>query len=193
MALLTIIAGPNGSGKSTVTRSVDFDGRTNLLDPDAIASALNPLDPSAAALAAGREALRRTAAYLAAGASFAVETTLSGKGNLDLISHAKSLGYEIHLIFVGVDTAERCVSRVKNRVARGGHSVPEADVRRRYERSMANSVTAVRLVDLAKFYDNSKDGHRLVLIAKDGPIVWRAVPLPAWVRLPDTSGPLRPL
>ena len=52
MPTLTIIAGPNGSGKSTLTRSVDFEGRGRLLDPDAIARGLNPLNPSAAAIAA---------------------------------------------------------------------------------------------------------------------------------------------
>jgi predicted ABC-type ATPase len=59
---LTVIAGPNGSGKSTLTRSVNFEGRERLLDPDAIARRLNPLHPSAAAIASAREVLneRRT-------------------------------------------------------------------------------------------------------------------------------------
>ena len=52
---------------------------------------------------------------------------LSGRGNLDLIVRAKARR-----------NAERSISRVRNRVARGGHSVPDADVRRRYERAMTN-------------------------------------------------------
>ena len=183
MPLLTIIAGPNGSGKSTVTQLVDFHGRERLLDPDAIARVLSPMNPGAAAIAAGRETLNRIASYIASGVSFAVETTLSGKGNLDLIDTAKACGYEIRLVFVGVDTAERCISRVRNRAARGGHFIPDADVRRRYERSMANCSRAFRLADIATLYDNSADKARLILIAKDGTIVWRAAPLPAWVRL----------
>jgi predicted ABC-type ATPase len=181
--LLTIIAGPNGSGKSTVTQSVDFDGRERLVDPDAIARVLSPMSPDGAAIAAGREALRRIAGYLASGVSFAVETTLSGKGNLDMIAAAKARGYEIHLFFVGVDTPERCISRVRYRAARGGHFIPDADVRRRYERAMANCSRAFRLAGVATFFDNSADKARLILIAKDGTVVWRAAPLPAWVRL----------
>jgi predicted ABC-type ATPase len=61
---LTVIAGPNGSGKSTLTQFVDFEGRDRLLDPDRIARLLNPSNPTAAAIAAGREVLRRTADYL---------------------------------------------------------------------------------------------------------------------------------
>lgn len=58
MPILTIIAGPNGAGKSTITRLTDFEGRERLLDPDAIARGMNPLNPVAAALPAGRETLR---------------------------------------------------------------------------------------------------------------------------------------
>ena len=183
MPLLTIIAGPNGSGKSTLTQSVDFDGRDRLLDPDAVARVLNPLNPSAAAIAAGREVLKRIDGYLASGVSFAVETTLSGAGPINLISTAKTRGYEIHLVFVGVDTPERCISRVRSRAARGWHFIPDADVRRRYERAMANCSRAFRLAGVATFYDNSGNGHRLILIAKDGIVVWRTLPLPAWVSL----------
>ena len=183
MPLLTIIAGPNGSGKSTLTQSVDFGGRDRLLDPDAIARALNPMNPSAAALAAGREVLSRIAGYLAAGVSFAVETTLSGKGTLELISGAKSRGYEIHLVLVWLDSPDRCMARVRDRAAKGGHYIPDADVRRRYERGLANVPAAIRSADLVKLYDNSGNGHCLVLLAENGTVVWRAVPMPEWVRL----------
>jgi predicted ABC-type ATPase len=180
---LTLIAGPNGSGKSTLTQSLDFAGRDRLLDPDAIARRINPANPCLAAIAAGREVLEKTAEYLSQGVTFAVETTLSGHGKPELIRKAKSLGYVIHLIFVGLDTPERCITRVRNRATRGGHFVPEADVRRRYARSIANAAEVLQSVDLSKFYDNSVDGHRIVLIAERGTVVWQSDPLPAWIKL----------
>jgi predicted ABC-type ATPase len=180
---LTVIAGPNGSGKSTLTRSVYFEGRDRLLDPDAIARGLNPSNPSAVAITAGRELLRRTADYLNRGASFAVETTLSSSNRVNLIRKARSRGYEIHLVFIGLDSPERCITRIRNRAARGGHFIPDADVRRRYARSVANAAEALRLADIARFYDNSGDGARLVLVANAGIVVWQAEPVPEWVRL----------
>ena len=96
---------------------------------------------------------------------------------------AKSQGYEIHLVFVSLDSPERCIMRVRNRVARGGHFVPDADVRRRYARSAANAAEALRLADSAKFYDNSGDDPRLILVAKAGIVVWQTEPLPEWVKL----------
>jgi len=115
--------------------------------------------------------------------SFAFETTLSGRSKADLIRKAKSRGYEIHLVFIGLDSPERCITRIRNRAARGGHFIPDADVRRRYSRSIANAARALRLADIAKFYDNSGDGARLVLVAQAGVVVWQAEPLPAWVKL----------
>lgn len=183
MPTLTVVAGPNGSGKSTLTRIVEIEGRDRLLDPDAIARRLNPFNPSAAAIAAGREVLERTAKYFDQGVSFAVETTLSSRSRVDLIRTAKSRGYETHLLFTALGSQELCVARIRNRVAQGGHFVPEADVRRRYARSVSNAAIALPLADLAKFYDNSDEGHRLVLIAKAGIVVWQAEVLPEWVRV----------
>ena len=183
MPTLTVIAGPNGSGKTTLTRSVDFEGRERLLDPDTIARGLNPLNPSAAAIAAGREVLKRTADYLNRGLSFAVETTLASRNRVDLIRKAKSRGYEIHLVFIGLDSPERCITRIRNRAARGGHFIPDADVRRRYARSVANAAQALRSADIAKSYDNSGDGPRLVLAANGGVVVWQSQPVTEWVGL----------
>jgi predicted RNA binding protein YcfA (HicA-like mRNA interferase family) len=67
--------------------------------------------------------------------------------------------------------------------ARGGHFIPDADVRRRYARSVANAALALRLADTAKFYDNSGDDARLILVANAGVVVWRSEAVPEWVRL----------
>jgi predicted ABC-type ATPase len=154
-----------------------------LLDPDAIARSLNPRNPSATAIAAGREVLKRTADYLDRGLSFAIETTLSSRSRVDLIHEAKSRGYEVHLVFVGLDSPERCITRIRNRAAQGGHFIPDADVRRRYIRSLANGAEALRLVDTAKFYDNSGDSPCLILVARAGKIVWQAASTPEWLTL----------
>ena len=147
MPTLTVIAGPNGSGKSTLTRVLWFKGSDRLLDPDAVARELNPENPSAASILAAREVLKRTADYLKESVSFAVETTLSSRGRVDLLRRAKSLGYEIDLLFIGLDSPERCIDRIRARVARGGHLISEADVRRRFFRSAANASAALLLAD----------------------------------------------
>jgi predicted ABC-type ATPase len=141
------------------------------------------MNPSAAAIATGREVLKRIASYLASGVDFAVETTLSGASPMNLISTAKSRGCEIHLVFVGLDSRERCMREYEDGQHGEGITFQMPYVRRRYERALANVPGAIRSADIATFYDNSADKARLILIAKDGIVIWRAVPLPRWVSL----------
>ena len=87
------------------------------------------------------------------------------------------------MVFMGIDTPERCITRIRNRTALGGHPVPDADVRRRYARSVGNAGEALRMADITHFYDNSGDSPRLVLVARAGGAVWHAEPPPQWVRV----------
>jgi predicted ABC-type ATPase len=179
---LTVIAGPNGSGKSTLTASIRFEGSENLIDPDAIARGLDPVDPARAALQAGRLAIERSRTFLKERQDFALETTLAGNGQLATIREAKALGYWVFVVYVALSNPQRNVVRVSLRVAEGGHNVPEADVLRRYERSMANAPVALKLADEGVVFDNSGAEHRRVLVVRGGEIVWRAEELPEWVR-----------
>lgn len=178
--VLTIIAGPNGSGKSSLTRSLDFKGRENLLDPDAIARQINPDDIRAASILAGRAVLTRTRQYLQDRTSFAIETTLSSKKTLTTLQQARDLGFQTHLVYVCLDDPEMNLLRVQERFASGGHDVPEDDVRRRYGRSLTNVADVVRIVDVAVLFDNTGRQHRMVLESKFGRITWQAASLPAW-------------
>jgi hypothetical protein len=64
-----------------------------------------------------------------------LESTLSGKAQVALIHEAKACGYRILLEYIVIGSATQAVGRVALRVKLGGHGVPEADIRRRYERS----------------------------------------------------------
>ena len=180
MPVLTIVAGPNGSGKSTLVRSIEFEGRENFLNPDDIAAQLSPSHPQKAAFAAGRQVLERTQANLQAGISFAVETTLSSKQPLDTIRKAKDCGFYVNVVYVALNEPEKNILRVSERVALGGHDVPDEDVRRRYGRSLANAAEALRLAHEAVVYDNSGLRHEKVLEVRDGVVTWRAAKMPEW-------------
>ena len=133
---LYIVAGPNGSGKSTLTKSGLFRD-VRIVDPDGIAHRIAPDNPQ-----------------VAAGAAFVVETTLAGKSTLRLMDDARAAGYRIELHYVSVDSVALALARISNRVALGGHPVPEEDVRRRFVRSLANLPEAMTRSDEARLYDN---------------------------------------
>jgi predicted ABC-type ATPase len=179
--LLTVLAGPNGSGKSTLTGKLRFEGRDNLLDPDAIAKRINPTDPARAAVAAGREAILRTRRYLQAGESFGIETTLAGGGYLETMKVARERGFVVRLVYICIGSPEKNIQRVRARFAQGGHDVPDEDIRRRYERSLGNLPAALRLAHEAWLYDNGENEPRMVLEMRDGVVLWRAENEPRWV------------
>ena len=144
---------------------------------------MNPSNPRSVAIAAGREVLRRIEDYFSRNESFAVETTLSSHASVALITDARSRGYETRLIFVALNSPEKNVDRVHSRAQRGGHFIPDEDVRRRYYRSIANLHLAIRKVDVAKVYDNSGVEHRLVLTAQNGVITSRSSNPPIWLNI----------
>lgn len=71
-------------------------------------------------------------ALLDAEQSFAFETTLSGRHEMDLMRQASKQGYKVNLIFISLDTADLSIGRIVQRVLDGGHNVPSVDVKRRY-------------------------------------------------------------
>lgn len=183
--IFTVIGGPNGSGKSTLTAMLRKQGfAVPIIDPDAIARELNPGAPEAAAIEAGREALARQAAHLASGMSFAIETTLAGNMALRHMEQARQRGFATELLFIAIEDVRTNIERVVGRVERGGHHVPDVDVRRRYARGMANLVPAIDRADRVTIFDNSTDqGLRVVLTIEEGNLVRHVRPseLPMWV------------
>jgi len=93
---------------------------------------------------------------VAAGSSFAFETTLSGLGYLRKIVIWQELGYQVKLWFLSLPNDDVAVSRVALRVAQGGHNIPEAVIRRRFKAGLTNFHERYsQVVDSWAFYDNS--------------------------------------
>ena len=135
-----ILARANGSGKSTIANVLLPTEGIVCVNPDEIAKELNPENPVAAQIQAGKETLKRIDALLGEQKSFAIESTLSGLRYLAVLQKAKSSGYETLICYTFVDSPEVCIARIENRVKNGGHFVPPEDVRRRYYRSKRNFI-----------------------------------------------------
>jgi predicted ABC-type ATPase len=177
----TLVAGANGSGKSTLTRwGSSLFQEIPVLDPDAIENMLQSSVNVQFPLAGARQVLKSASEHLSNSRSFAVETTLSGKNYLRMMLEARRIGFEVVLVYIGTENVELNLARIRNRVLTGGHDVPEADVRRRYQRSFENLPLAAKRADHTVLFDNStEDGYRLVAILGSGEDHWFKDP-PAW-------------
>ena len=102
--------------------------------------------------------LKEIKAYATANQSFAFETTLSGKSYAKHIADWKKQGYHITMFFLSLPNAEFAIARVANRVAAGGHNIPEITIRRRFKSGLNNFQTIYKpLADSWSLYDNSKE------------------------------------
>lgn len=160
-----LIAGPNGAGKSTSAPPLLSDQYEALefVNADDIAKGLSAFHPEKVAIPAGKILLGRFQELAEAAESFAIETTLSGRGYARHVTALKQKGYRFELIFLWLPSEELAVVRVAQRVALGGHHIPEAVIRRRYKAGLQNFFSLYRpLADRWKFYDSSQPHPRLI-------------------------------
>jgi predicted ABC-type ATPase len=158
---IIVIAGPNGAGKSTVAPFLlrDTFGVSEFVNADSVALGLSAFNPQGAAFEAGRIMLRRLRDLAAARTIFAFETTLSTRSYAPWLGGLKARGYNFHLLFLWLRSSELAAARVRQRVAAGGHDVPEPVVRRRYGKGVRNFFDLYRpLADSWVVYDNSVAG-----------------------------------
>lgn len=153
---VTVLAGPNGAGKTTAAPRLlrDMLGLVEFVNADTIAQGLAGFAPEIVAIEAGTVMFDRIRQLGAHRRSFAFETTMASRSLAPWLAELMQSGYEFHVVFLWLPNADFAVQRVADRVQLGGHSVPEATIRRRYDRGLRNffqiyqpMATAWRLCD----------------------------------------------
>lgn len=167
---MIIIAGPNGAGKTTsapalLQNALQVD---DFINADVIAQGLCGFQPEKEAIRAGRIMLDRIDSLAEAGINFAFETTLASRTFANWMPTLKKQGYQLFLVFLWLENVELAISRVKERIKMGGHSVPEETIRRRYNSGIKNFFNLYQpLLDYWKFYDNSNMNNVSLIASGD--------------------------
>lgn len=198
---ITVLAGTNGAGKSSIGGALLRQRGGDYFNPDEAARRFRDLDSSLSQADANslawHEGTRLLERAIENRRSFMFETTLGGRTIARLLERAIESALEVKIWYAGLETPELHIERVRARVARGGHDIPEADIRRRYTQSMENLIMLLPgLTELAVF-DNSRSGDprenqppqpRLLLHMSNGQI---SGPTPENLRLtPDWAKPI---
>lgn len=166
---LYIISGCNGAGKTTASYTVlpEVLHCKEFVNADEIARGLSPFNPESVAIEAGRLMLQRIEDLLVKDESFSIETTLATKSYINLVRRAQVKGYTVRLLFFWLNSPELALQRIAERVAKGGHNIPEPIVRRRYVAGICNLFRLfMSEVDSWEIYDNSE--YPAVQIARGG-------------------------
>jgi predicted ABC-type ATPase len=158
-AQIHVLAGVNGAGKSSIVGATIRERGGEYYNPDEAAReiiaahpGLGQTEANAAAWEQGRKLLQRA---INQSLDFTFETTLGGNTIPGLLADAAKRGIEVHVFYIGLDSAEAHIERVRHRVRAGGHDIPEADIRRRYRHSLINLVTLLPVLNELWVYDNS--------------------------------------
>jgi predicted ABC-type ATPase len=171
MPNLYIVAGPNGAGKTTyVRRFLPQEMRCReFVNADLIAAGLSPFAAEKASFEAGRIMLQRLRDLSLRQVDFAFETTLSGRTYALLLKEMRAAGYFIHLDFLWVPELGITRNRVRQRVTKGGHNIPEDVQQRRFHLGIRNLIELYRpLLSYWRLYDNTGSNPHLVAQEKDG-------------------------
>ena len=156
---LLVLAGVNGAGKSSIGGDRLARAGSTWFNPDDFARALvtaQDYTQTQANIEAWQEGMRRLDEALVLGRDHAFETTLGGNTvPAKLVGAAKT--HDVLMWFCGLDSPESHLGRIALRVRHGGHDIPEAKVRERYESSIRNLVRLLPHLSRLRVYDNSAD------------------------------------
>lgn len=161
-ARIFVLAGVNGAGKSSIGGAALQARKVPYFNPDLAARTLLDTNPAltqesanAQAWEMGRAGLERA---LDQGLNFAFETTLGARTIPDMLLAGARKGAQVHIWYAGLESPEKHIERVKERVLAGGHPIPEDKIRARYVSSRSNLIRLLPHLASLRLYDNSVDG-----------------------------------
>ena len=177
MKTYTIVAGVNGAGKSSLTGVLrtEITNLGKIIDVDKIIAKCN-----GNMIEGGKQSIELIDDCLEKEICFTQETTLSGHRILNTVKKAIEKGYYIRLYYVGLNTVEESILRIENRVKKGGHNIPDADVKRRFEKRFEDLAIILPHCNEATFYDN-ENGFVAVAEYKNGEILQIGNLQPSWL------------
>jgi predicted ABC-type ATPase len=194
---IVVLAGTNGAGKSSVAGQALRQAGSEYFNPDEATRRFRERYPELPLEEANSRAWRLGRLLLhqviERRLRFAFETTLGGRTFAGLLMKAANVGIPVRVWYVGLQSPELHIARVRARVARGGHDVSEARIRSRYHSSRTNLMTLLPHLAELQLHDNSREadpasGGRpapmLVLHVKGGRIVdgCSLSDVPGWAR-----------
>ena len=165
MPELYIIGGCNGSGKTTISKQIlpYFLNIYEYFNADKIAYNLSPFRQESVAIKA-EKLMRKMLNYLCQNqVNFAFETTLSGLNYIRFLQQYQNKSYQINLIYLWLNNPQLAIARVKQRVASGGHNIPEDVIIHRYYRGQKKLIESyIPLCDTWVIFNNTNFPSQLI-------------------------------
>ena len=159
--IITVLAGVNGAGKSSIAGKFTEAMSGSYFNPDTVALKIRALHPNISAAQANGHAWQigkeLSEEAIAEKRDYRFETTLGGRSIARLLQTAAREGHQLHIWFCGLESPELHLRRVRSRVSRGGHDIPEEKIRERWNSSRENLIRLLPAIHHLLLYDNSTE------------------------------------
>jgi predicted ABC-type ATPase len=156
-----VLAGTNGAGKSSIAGAMFRQEGVEYFNPDEAARRILAANPGTSQLQANSAAWHQGKRLLERAISerldFVFETTLGGHTITTLLERAARSGIEARIWYAGLSSPELHIARVRARVGKGGHDIPEQRIRERYDASRLNLIRLLPNLSELRIYDNSEE------------------------------------
>lgn len=181
-----LLAGVNGAGKSSLYHSQSLIkpsiiNMVRINSDEILISMGGDWKNTNNQLEAMRKAISILRDCLDKGISFNQETTLTGHTIIQNMLKAKSLGYNVEMHYIGLESVDLAISRVNKRVKDGGHGIPSEVVKRRYDNSLSNLKKVIPICNRLVIYDNTNAINRIALF-RDGKLIERNDNNVSWLK-----------
>lgn len=157
---IVVLAGVNGAGKSSIVGAALRFNDADYFNPDEVTRRLREAEPGRSledanvrAWHLGRRLLERA---IEQRKRFVFETTLGGRTITGLLLKAANVGLPVRVVYIGLESADLHVRRVRARVRQGGHDIPEQRIRQRYTSSRANLIRLLPHMAEVRMFDNTR-------------------------------------
>ena len=158
---ILVLAGVNGAGKSSIGGEFARTPGEFFFNPDTMAARIRGLHPAISDTMANSHAWQIGRSLLESaiesGHDYRFESTLGGRTIAGLLEQASRGGHRLHIWFCGLASPELHLERVRRRVARGGHDIPEDKIRERWRSSRENLIRLLPHIHHLRVYDNSHE------------------------------------
>jgi predicted ABC-type ATPase len=170
-----VLAGTNGAGKTSIIGAMFLKQGVPYFNPDEatkkILAANQGITLDEANSAAWHQGTRLLQRAIDERLDFAFETTLGGRTITKMLDSALSEGFDVRIWYVGLNSPDLHIARVKSRVAKGGHDIPSEKIRDRYDQSRYNLIQLLPKLTELRVYDNSEDADPSTGVAPEPKLI----------------------
>jgi predicted ABC-type ATPase len=180
--LACFLIGANGSGKSTLRNYLNLSEIQTNIDPYALNRIAQLKHTQHHQANSARQAINLYTHAIENNLNVCMESTLAGKGTIKRIKKAKANGYYSLGYFIGINDVSINIERVRMRVQKGGHDIPENLIHKRYRESIDNLLTIYQNFDELHILDNSNTYYQLQTSIYQGQLIYHTNLIESWVQ-----------